>query len=240
MENHDDIANYDLPQEEQYICDLPVTVDKDSFAMLPSVATEGFLPVTTYADGNCLPRALSTIICGSESLHEEIRVRLTAELVAKQSLYIDPEFLALGTTDDGSALLSDIILFSDIPGAASDEPLHHLQAEVMRCRGSFKECGLFHIYAAASVLRVPIQCLCPEKGPTQMQNLPSRRMQPLLEAEAGPIFIMWTSTAREEIAPDDHWSPNHFVPLLRTAKPVDISMDDVFNTAFNERCVLFE
>lgn len=72
IENYAGIANYDLPQEEQYIWDLPVTVDTDSFAILPSVAPEGFLSVTTYADGSCLPRALSAIICGLESLHEEI------------------------------------------------------------------------------------------------------------------------------------------------------------------------
>lgn len=46
--------------------------------------TDSVIPIATSADGNCLYRALSTLVLGNEAMHKELRARTFLELKANE------------------------------------------------------------------------------------------------------------------------------------------------------------
>ena len=61
--------------------------------IFPSDGPASFEPIQTYGDGNCLYRAMSRVLCGTEDMHVELRVRTFMELCLKKDLYFDDTYL---------------------------------------------------------------------------------------------------------------------------------------------------
>ena len=69
--------------------------------------------------------------------------------------------------------------------------------------------------AAASLFGLPVISIFPEKGWLEFQSLTYRALQ-LREGtsiNSEPLHIFWTSTRADEME-DEHFTANHFVPLL--------------------------
>ena len=61
------------------------------------------VPVHTIGDGSCFPRALSHAVFGTQEHHRELRIRLIYEAVTNSSLYLNSNYLRLGTSIQDNA-----------------------------------------------------------------------------------------------------------------------------------------
>ena len=234
-----------LPFARQFISSTPgISVDKGSLALLPQDAPDGHLPVSIVGDGNCFPRTLSLLAYGHEGCHVEMRGRITMEMALNTDQYLSPDFLSQGSSDDGNMLLASLQRFAETPFHSLQSAKSTLEEELFRARELGKYCGMWHMYAAASVLGTPIHSIFPNKGPSEIRHLTKRTILPKeLQYGTSPGHtIMWTSHVEGQS--DEYWSPNHFVPLLPLHPPnsegpsivresdEEVEDMDVFNTAF--------
>ena len=67
--------------------------DQISEKLFPSDGPKGLEPKQTFGDGNCLYRAMSTIICGNENRHVELHVRTFIELCLNRDKYLNNSYL---------------------------------------------------------------------------------------------------------------------------------------------------
>lgn len=97
-----------------------------------------YYPASTAADGNCLPRALSTAVFGNDSYHKELRIRITCELAVNKQMYLSPAYVAKGTCLDGEAS----VLFYHQSGDFIHRDLERAyELEVMASATNSKEMG---------------------------------------------------------------------------------------------------
>lgn len=61
--------------------------DYYSKEIYPSDADTHLTPVRVYGDGNCLFRAMSLLLCGSQDLHVELRARAVCDMVLWKDFY---------------------------------------------------------------------------------------------------------------------------------------------------------
>ena len=66
--------------------------DTKAMQLYPSDASSHLSACEIYGDGNCLPRAISVTICGSQDLRVEMRVRMTVEMTLHSKLYMENNF----------------------------------------------------------------------------------------------------------------------------------------------------
>ena len=83
------IMPYPINIDKQTILKNRLHVDKHALQQLPQCKPQGLLPVLTIGDGNCMARAISTIVFGSGEHHKEIRCRIIHELVTLMKDYLD-------------------------------------------------------------------------------------------------------------------------------------------------------
>ena len=118
--------------------------------LLPSGGVpSGCYPASTAADGNCLPRALSTAVFGNDSHHKELWIRITCELAVNKQMYWSAAYVAKDTHVDGEAS----VLFYHQSGDFVHRDLEHAyEMDVMASATNSKEMGPWQILAAATVL----------------------------------------------------------------------------------------
>ena len=61
------------------------TIDWVAMNFFPDDGPKNALPVSTYGDGNCFPRAISKILFGTEQHHCEIRARIVKEGIENET-----------------------------------------------------------------------------------------------------------------------------------------------------------
>lgn len=182
-----------------------------------------------------LPRALtlSTLIFGDENHHVEMRCRLVEELVKNRQHYI--EGLGMGATDaDRSYVTRMLSILADKSGltaeTASHDDIDCVLKNEMSIRNPKAYMGLWQVAAAANVLCRPVVSLYPEKGWEVFQHLNNRTLHPRQNQSDNPVFILWTS-ARQDVS-DEHWTANHFVPLLPASTNSTPVIEPDLNNAF--------
>ena len=192
-------------------------IDKTALSQLPGSAPRGYLPNITIGDGNCVARSLATLVFGDENkYHLEMRLRLIHELVSNKPLYLDSAFLNKGCTQEPKDIVFEMLFLCDDVKDLNDK---HASYEdfVWRTRLLKKELSNWHLHAAAQLLGVPIISVHPDLGIPRNVNLMRRGFFPSstdysLDLEK-VLYVMWTS-ARTDMR-DEHWIPNHTVPLLK-------------------------
>ena len=76
------LENFPLPQvTTKTVVEVNGCIDKVAQALMPDGFGCGVLyPVLIKSDGNCVPRALSLAVFGTEDSHLEVRCRIVLEL----------------------------------------------------------------------------------------------------------------------------------------------------------------
>ena len=201
-----------------------VTWSKDHFVdfvaleCYPKDAPKFWLPIDTDGDGNCLFRAISTNISGSEDYHQELRVRCVLELVKHKAWYQSNDYLSMGASVTyGSmglpgifAQYSEAFVPQEFPVLTPEIIDLYFKREVMLARTSGCESGLWQVLAMTNVLRRPIRMVFPMHGAGDARADFNRLMMPFHadQRAADPILIMWTPTT-------EGGHVHHFVPLMR-------------------------
>jgi hypothetical protein len=108
----------------------------------------------TVGDGNCCFRALSLAALGTDCHYNEIRVLCACELAVNSANYLSAELVSKGTLVAGNDILEFCKAAGDLFLVPSLEVA--FQCEVMTSVESSKEVGIWHLLAAANVLRCTI------------------------------------------------------------------------------------
>ncbi|VDI04848.1 Hypothetical predicted protein [Mytilus galloprovincialis] len=157
------------------------TADRVSSSILakfhPAILSE-FYPAETYGDGNCLYRAVSRAITGSESMYIVLRVLTLIEILSYPMFY-----------DPNHTRFTDLIQDNRIVVAT------YLQlAKDVGMLGTYAD--MMHMFALSAVLKIPIRSYFPPQMNMEFVSEPySRKVcgRNVNISEAPACTIMWTS-----------------------------------------------
>ena len=193
-----------------------LNVDKSALKYLPPNKPQGFLPVVTIGDGNCMARAISTIVFGSEDYHKEIRCRIVHELVTHADDYLNPEMVSAGCVLEPSKVIPLIALLScahkgeDPKDADACRKIFMRETYQIRRLGVYM--GMWQLLAASNILESAIVSVYPKKGSLKLQKCFGRGLVPRNTSYDKPVFVSWTSSRMD--MNEEFWVANHVVPLL--------------------------
>ena len=193
-----------------------LTVDKNALNQLPPSKPHGLLPVLTIGDGNCMPRAISTIVFGSSEHHREIRCRIVHELVTHMEDYLNPDIVSLGCDSEKSKVIPLIAYISSSHKGESTKDLNVCREIFMRetyeVRRLGEYMGMWQLLAVSNVLECAILSVYPNKGSTKLQKCFGRGLAPRVTRYDKPVFVFWTSSRRD--MNEEWWVANHVFCLL--------------------------
>jgi len=155
------------------------------------------IPLSVAGDGNCLFRALSRGLYGSEDHHIHLRLLTTLEIATHREWYdiASPAY---------KGLLNDQRIVCDTyPG---------LLGSVCK-RGQYSE--TMTIYAASAAIGLPIESYCPPTRHARLLSDPLTciiRGRGVSDTAAAAVTVMWTTTTVPRSVKDP-FVPNHFVVL---------------------------
>ena len=210
-------------------------LDEIALEYVPSDAPEGFLPVATFGDGNCFPRALATSIgLNQNEYHKEMRIRICREGVMNKHRYLDSSYMAIGCANTYTRTTFPIVYadmseyrvdFGCIEGESRDERIARwsvtaesiYEHEVYMSRKSGEYMGMWQIFQAANCIGRPICSIYPNMFSETFRNDVNRRVLPYEEVlrELPPVYIMWTPSVSVSDQHGQQPRPNHFVPMLK-------------------------
>ena len=72
----------------KFVMNADDTIDEIASHFWPRDGPRDYFPVSTYGDGNCLPRSLAHLLLGDENRHKEVRVRITFIAVLKANEFV--------------------------------------------------------------------------------------------------------------------------------------------------------
>ena len=211
------IEMYRVQLDEVKTQSLPGIMDSNASEILkmfhPAVLNE-YSPRAVGGDGNCLYRAVSLALYGSEQYHTKLRLFTTLEIIDHPEVYdcCHPQF---------SDLIKDIRVvtppYCDILSAAATDQSYS---------------DMIHMYAISAVINEPIQSYFPPLVINDFLTQPySRKVIGRDVSVSGmpATTLMWSQTTILTCAAD--YKPNHFVPLCRH----DVCAASVIN--LDESCV---
>ena len=190
--------------------------DQISEKLFPSDGPKGLEPKQTFADGNCLYRAMSKIICGNENRHVELRVRTFIELCLNRDKYLNNSYLKelTGLDDYMENLLGSSF---DLSSKTKRKPKSERQREGFEAGivdnikpGTYST--MWHIFALSNILGFSIQTVYPDvRSSLVNRNYVNVCITPSHMQHPSVAYLMWTHTRNVDL---HGWTPNHFVPLL--------------------------
>lgn len=139
----------------------PFKVDFDAQQLVPADELVEFVPVSTVGDGSCCFRAISTLVNGDESLHEELRLRTVVEMALKEGYYLADEDLSRRITAQ-----EKVFNISGCPRTIDASVLEIVFREEARqtCKLS-TYASFWHLQALANVVKRRIKSVYPETTP---------------------------------------------------------------------------
>jgi hypothetical protein len=159
-----------------------------------------YVPIKVGSDGNCLPRAISVCLTGSEKYHLELRALMTKAAVDDHEK-VKEIIKGKGAAMTGGKSYWDDVLAMATPG----EPL-----------------SAYGIAAASVAFGVQIHAVYPQVNGVEDKYttiLGGLYCDPRNENPKIEIKLMWTSTCGVSVNGSSSWTPDHFVPLLRANPP---------------------
>ncbi|GFR63249.1 vertnin [Elysia marginata] len=167
-----------------------------------------------------MTRSLSRLAFGDEKKHLELRCRIISELCLNQHIYLDEDYASLGCTFGKDKVLPWIAVMSDcFDGEDTSDPSavkSIFEKETFKATKLGEYLGIWHLLAAANVLKCSIVSFYPDKGPKKFQALFGRAMLPYHSSENDEIIHVMLSSSRSMT--DEHRVANHIVPLVKTHK----------------------
>ena len=186
----------------------------------PGDAPSDMEPIETYGDGNCFPRAIAHAAFGTQSRHEEIRVRIIDIAVKKEHLFLNNDYLSRGLPAEAHKVdrPSMYCLYSGEDHAISLHPnqedirlIYH--RDIMRLAKKGGWMGVWQFHQSAEMLGVPIGSIYPQQTNPRIRSDMNRMMLPTNNSFHNriPIYVMWTPL----IEKTKGCNVKHFVVLLR-------------------------
>ena len=198
-------------------------IDRDAQMLLPDDCQNSFVPVSVPADGDCLLHAASYLVFGHIHYTEERRVRIVIEQILHPGMYLSSDFLKKGmnlTEKKAKALPANFAMYSDYFDPSASRRLtsaaveKNYQTDVKSIVRPGTYLGIWQLFALASVLGINVKSVYPNRGNPNVQRDLHRTIFPKEASSTNKVIhIMWTTTRAEDMT-QQHFVPNHFVPLV--------------------------
>ena len=166
------------------------------------VILKDFSPRAVRGDGNCMYRAVSLGLFGTEDHHQHIRL-LTALEICENSEYYERDFINDHRIVTGTY-----------------QELRDSCAKL----GSYAE--MTHMYAVSAALKTPIRSYLPPSACNQLLSEPFSRTvhgRGVRSSATPTIVLMWSQMS---VPARGILSPNHFVLLCPTAQSPTVDLDE--------------
>ena len=162
--------------------------------MFSPVMNSAYIPLKTIGDGNCLFRAVSLALSGSDEYHCLLRLMTALEMINNRNSY--------DTKKPHNDFLNDIrILTSDYNKLVADAIVEN----------SF--CEMAHVYALSAAIGESISSYFPPQLQTELSSAFTRIVHGRGISVLKPkVMIMWSSMIAPTSVKSFH--SNHFVPLV--------------------------
>ncbi|XP_013388573.1 uncharacterized protein LOC106157457 [Lingula anatina] len=173
-------------------------VAKQVLAKFHPIILNTHRPLAIGGDGNCLYRALSAGLYGTERYHLHVRLITALEMITFPDEYNIHSVNYTGKLAGDAAFVES---YADELGAVC-------------APGRWS--GLIHLYAASAALRVPLRSYCPPILHTEYLSMPLTRVihgRGVSTKHHPEITIMWTSSSVP--ASQDDFRPDHFAVLIK-------------------------
>lgn len=187
-----------------------------------------YYPLRSKGDGNCLFNSISTLICGSEKLAVELRLRTVVELTTYFDYYADHSLVrnakitamskraSLFTTES----IYDTVIFGQQAHkeyATTGDFYAAVKKEIMLTAVNYQYSGLLQIMGLASVIERDIKTVYPDQKsrflPILQTTVQPRLKSPEIQSSE-EVLIMWSNIQGWKDGSKAFWV-NHFVPLIR-------------------------
>ena len=200
--------------------------DPLAMAQKPREAPKKLLPIRTYGDGNCLPRAISKAVTGVDDHYKIVRAELIREAVLNMERYFDEEYLMIGAKNKhcvptAFAQQAECIRSFDTTRKESKSECKArflrisrliYKDEMFLTRKSGEYMGMWHLVQTANILHRPVHVVFPYRGSEDYRNDCNRTVYPFEEQNRSRegICIMWTPMV---VGSD---CVNNFVPMMKS------------------------
>ena len=216
-----EIPPLDVHHEAIFVTDI-TQIDPSAQRLYPDDAPRSMYPCKSTANGNCLPSSASVFAFNSLQRTSEMRVRIIIESVKNEKQYLQHEYLTQGLNPGHRSknLPGNYAQYSPvyIPGSrlSKNGIADVYQREILLTKRDREYMGIWQLHALSNVLNVPVRSIYPKKGNPNVRKDLNRMIMPLTMVEnVSAVHIMWTSTRSDMV--NEHWIPNHFVPVLPVA-----------------------
>ena len=151
------------------ISGLGERVDMNALALMPDDIPEDLFPVDIQADGNCLVHCGSLAAFGSQDFTYEMRVRCAIEMILHEEEYLNADFLSRGleTTraqaHEWAQYSRDYIPPAAVQKLGPEQCRIIYRREIISLLTDKMFCGLWQVYALASVLKAKISSVYPTR-----------------------------------------------------------------------------
>ena len=186
----------DIPTSTDAVSGVVDPVSVDILNKFHSVVLQDVYPAKTQGDGNCLYRAVSRALTGSEAFHILLRIYTLLEILSFPMFY-----------DADHSRYTDLLQDNRIVVATYLQLAHDVGT-----LGAYAD--LLHIYALSAAMNIPIRSYYPPHLSMEFVSQPySRKVcgRGVNASETQTCTVMWTQMQHTP----GPFVPNHFVPLLR-------------------------
>ena len=187
-----------------------------------------YYPLRSKGDGNCLFNSINKLICGSEKMAVELRLRTVVELASYFDYYADHPFVR-NTKITAMSKRASLVTTQSIYGTIIFGEEAHKQyettgdfyaavrKEIMLTAVNYQYSGLLQIMGLSSVIQRDIKTVYPDQK-SRFLSILQTTVQPKLKSpefqSSQEVLIMWSNTQGWEDRSKAFWV-NHFVPLIR-------------------------
>ena len=194
------------------------TVDETARFFYPPDGPQGYFPIVTGSDGNCLPRALSHLLFGNEDHHYEVRCRIIEAGVLHEDDFIVHQMITRGVTNGSKnrprqyATYSPRLLLKH-RRLNSDKFRDVYQAEIMGITKNEEYMGIWQLHQAAEAFCRPRGSVFPYPANLKLREDLNRIVLPLspIFNSKAPVHVQWTPLRKTHHASD----VKHFVCLMK-------------------------
>ena len=176
----------------------------------------------TTGDGNCLYNAISSLLCGDESLSTVLRLLVVGELYFHSNFYAHHEVfqraVEMRIADERTLLAAALSADGDNALQKNGSLNEAIKEEAFSACETGKWSSLVTMMALASVISRPIYSVYPEVEYRfrSMYNgtLNPRPTERVIQNQmADPCHVLWSKEGGLDTRPNVWYQPNHFVPL---------------------------
>lgn len=190
----------------------PDTISCKILKLFHPILLSDHLPLAVYGDGNCMFRAISLGLFGSEKHHTLVRLLTALEMAEHQTFYDINHKDYVDLVDD-TAVVCD--LYNNLLRSVCKD-------------GGWAE--MLHMFGASAALSMPLQSYCPPVLNEHYMARPLTRTicgRGVRSSTLPPVTLMWSMSSIPKT--QGEYVPNHFVVLQKTTATtttlVDLTQD---------------